>query len=83
MCPAKLGELTPGEYLAMLNGYKWRREQESKDRIELAWMIAILSRQRKVPPLERLLKPDGAQQAIKTTDERRQEYEDLKERLGV
>lgn len=79
----EFGELTPGEYLAMLKGYKWRMEQETRERVELAWMVAMLSRQRKVPPLERLLKPQGVKQALKTVEERRQEYEELKERLGA
>jgi len=67
----------------MLEGYRWRREQEARDRVELAWMVAMLSRQRKVPPLERLLKPKGVKQAVKTVEERRQEFEELRERLGA
>lgn len=67
----------------MLEGYKWRREQKARERVELAWMVAMLSRQRKVPPLERLLKPQGVKQSLMTTEERRQEFEELKERLGA
>lgn len=79
--PWEFGWLTPGEFHQLADGYQWRQKEEARGRIALAWHIAALSRQKRLPPLERLLKPDGGTN-LKTVEERRVEYAELKQRLG-
>jgi len=65
----------------MEEGYQWRRKQAARDRVELAWLVEYMHRQKRLQPLDRLLKPDGHAN-VQTVDERRKEYEALKQRLG-
>lgn len=63
----------------MLAGYRWAQEQRQRELTQQAWLIAALSRQKKLPELERLLagkRPDN-----RTPEERRQDWEELKRRL--
>lgn len=51
--------LTPRCYWTHMTAARQRLERESKDRIEQAWMTAVLSRAEKVPPLHKLFeKPE-------------------------
>lgn len=79
--PWEFGRLTPGEFMQLVDGYRWRQEQAVRDGIQLAWTAEWFSRQKRLQPLERYLKPTGKQD-IKTAEERRNEFEELKERLG-
>lgn len=77
--PWEIGRLTPGELRDIVLA---RSEHESRGRIEIAWMTALFSRQKKLPSLERLLAPASRRQALKTPEQRKTEYEELVERLG-
>lgn len=77
--PWEIGRLTPGELVDIVRA---RLEQGARDRIELAWATAALSRQKKLPRLEKLLKPEGRKRALRDPEEARREFEELKERLG-
>lgn len=80
--PHEFETLTPAEFFKLLDGYVWRKEQQARERIEQAWLIATLVRARKIPPLERLLKVHGMRAASKDPAQARKDYEDLKRRLG-
>jgi len=77
--PWDIGRLTPGELVAIVQA---RLEQGARERVELAWVTAALSRQKKLPRLERLLKPEARKRAMRTPEQARAEFEELKERLG-
>lgn len=77
--PWDIGRLTPGELVAIVQA---RLEQGARERVELAWAVAALTRQRKLPRLEKLLKPETRKRALRDPEEARREFEELKERLG-
>jgi len=77
--PWEIGRLTPGELLSVVQA---RLEQGARARIELAWAIAMFSRQKRLPPLERILKPAQRERVMKTPGQARAEFEELRERLG-
>ncbi|WP_374711538.1 hypothetical protein [Symbiobacterium terraclitae] len=77
--PWDIGRLTPGELVAIVQA---RMEQGARERVELAWATAALSRQKKLPRLEKLLKPETRKRTLRDPEEARREFEELKERLG-
>ncbi len=77
--PWEIGDLTPGELAAIVTA---RLARASRDRVELAWAIAMFSRQKRLPPLEKLLKPNQRERAMRTPEQARAEFEKLKEQLG-
>lgn len=79
--PAEFWELTPAELNAMVEGYKWRQEQRQQELTVLAWSVAALMRQKKLPRLERLLKKGEGQK--KTAEEARREWEELQKEFGL
>ena len=74
--------MTPGEFRRQVEGYEFRRDQawkrDANHRIELAWLTAVLVRQKTIPELETLLTP----REQKHPEQVKHEYEDLKKRLG-
>jgi hypothetical protein len=77
--PWEIGRLTPGELVNIITA---RLERQSRDRVELAWATALFSRQKRLPPLERVLKPAQRERTMRTPEQARAEFEELKERLG-
>lgn len=73
--------MTPGDYYDLVEGYRWRREQDGRDLVTLAWTIAMFERQQKLQPLEKILRP-GASGVVKPIEEARADYEELKQRMG-
>ena len=65
----------------MAEGYRWRQEQRQQELTVLAWTTAALMRQKKLPRLEKLLKPFGKQE--KLSEELQQEWEELRKEFGV
>lgn len=65
--PDRFWDLTPRLYIVELDGVARRFERERKDRTELAWQTAMLTRVDKMPRLETLWGQDVApkQTAIK------------------
>lgn len=61
----------------------WRQEQDRERDLWLAWHTAALSRAKKLPPLERLLRPRKSK-ALTAEEKaaRKAEFEALKERMG-
>lgn len=49
--------LTPAETVQTIEAAAWRERQERKARLSLAWHTAALSRAKRMPSHERLLKP--------------------------
>lgn len=81
--PGEFWPLTPGEFLELLDGYKWRKEQEDRRLVELAWMTAYLHRVRKMPSLSRLLKNKKAEPKKLSQEERRREWEALRKKFNL
>lgn len=65
----------------MAEGYRWRQEQRQQELTVLAWTTAALMRQKKLPRLEKLLKPFRKQE--KSSEELQQEWEELRKEFGV
>lgn len=80
--PWEFGRLTPGEFSQLVDGYRARREANARDRVELAWLAAQLARQKKIPPLQRLLPRGAEDEGRKSLEERRAEFEALRASLG-
>jgi hypothetical protein len=66
--PARFWQLTPRLYAAEMAGARMRLEREAKDRIELSWMTANLSRAEKLPALHELLNEKKEDHAQKQQD---------------
>lgn len=66
----------------MAEGYRWRQEQRQQELTVLAWTTAALMRQKKLPRLERLLKPSKSEEKNKSAEERRKEFEELMREFG-
>jgi hypothetical protein len=56
--PSQFWRLTLREIGVVLDGAVARMNRERDDTIVLAWHIEAIARQKKLPPLERLLKPN-------------------------
>ena len=71
--------MTPRETVRVIEAAAWRLEQAHRDRLALAWHIAALMRTKKLPALERLLKPPPKPLTGAELETRRREFEDMKQ----
>jgi hypothetical protein len=55
--PERFWTLTPRLYLVEIRGAADRLQREKRNQIEAAWLFAVLARTKKIPDLEKLLKP--------------------------
>lgn len=75
-------EMTPRETMAVIRAAAWQLEQEQRGRAWLAWHIAVLSRAKKVPPLQALLSsPNGKRLEGAELEKRRNEFAEMKEKV--
>lgn len=77
-------DMTPAETIATINAELWRIEQSQKNDLSLAWMIAALSRSKRLPSLKQLLftKPAIALEGIEL-EKRRQEFSDMTKNVDL
>lgn len=74
--PALFWRLTLREMKLIFDGAALRLGREANDRIALAWHMAQLSRQEKIPPLARLIrKIDRGRQAKPDGDKWKREFQ--------
>lgn len=52
---AEFWDLTPKETHLAIDAYLWRSERKQRVNLKLAWDIAMLSRQKRIPALHTLL----------------------------
>lgn len=75
-------ELTPKELLAAVEAANWRHAQDQRRDVRMAWHVAALSRAKRLPSLQKLLKP-GKARALhgEELERRRAERDELLERM--
>jgi hypothetical protein len=77
-------ELTPYELHQRLKGWKRRQEADRLRSLYLAWYTAMFTRAKKLPSLERVLKPPVTRRIKgRELEERRREFEEQARRAGV
>lgn len=81
MTTAEFWDLTPRETAAVLDAAVWRWKQEEQRMLSLAWHVAALTRARRMPSLDRLLRPPSKARDI-PIEERRVEFEQMKRIVG-
>lgn len=64
---------SPKEVLWELDAARDRQQQANRDRVEDAWLIAVLSRQKRLPALKKLLEA--------TEEQRPQTWQEMKARM--
>jgi hypothetical protein len=73
--------MTPRETAAVIEAAAWRFDQEQRGRAWLAWHVAVLSRMKKIPPLQKLLaNPKAKALSGEELEKRRQEFGEMKEK---
>lgn len=77
--------MTPYETMMSIDAFIWRDERDSKAMIKLAWDIAMLSRQKRIPTLKSLLQKSEAPKALKGRElrERRNEFKSMTRGLDL
>lgn len=74
-------EMTPRETAAVIRAGAWQMEQEQRGRAWLAWHVAVLSRAKKVPPLQALISAPGSKRLEGAElEKRRNEFAEMKEK---
>lgn len=67
-----------------IESYIWRDERNQKKQLQLAWQIAMLSRQKRIPPLRSLL---AAKKARILTgpelQEKRQDFKQMASKINI
>ena len=83
MTTGEFWEQTPAETAATLEAAVWREGRQRERDLALAWHVAMLERQKRLPTLQRLLHPPESRPLKGAEREkRRKEFEELKERMG-
>ena len=62
MSPAEFWRSTPREALDAIDAAAWRAKEQHRLALEAAWYVAALSRQERLPRLERLVPPEPVRQ---------------------
>jgi len=71
--------MTPAETYKTIEVFAWRMEEEHRMRAWTVWQAARLTRVKKFPPLNELIKAPGAKVLTdEQATERRSEFEELK-----
>jgi hypothetical protein len=84
MTAAEFWEQTPKETLMTIEAAVWRDERRQKLDIALAWRVAALSRQKRLPSLKKLLTPDETRPLRgKELKKRQQEFREMTKNLDV
>lgn len=73
--------MTPGEIADTLAGHEMAREERQQDAIAAAWLTAALTRARRLPDPERLLRRKGRTDG-RAPEERRRDHKELVGELG-
>ena len=76
-------EMTPREVNATIEAYVWRAQQEYKSQTAQAWHTAMMTRAKRIPPLNQILserktKPMTEAEIAK----RHNEFESMTKRMG-
>jgi len=81
---AEFWDLTPRELFAVVEAATWQREQAQRRDMWLAWHIAALSRTKRLPALQKLIRP-GKAKALhgEALEARRRERDEMLERFNL
>lgn len=81
---AEFWDLTPHETFAAIDARIWRDEQQQKQAISQAWLMASLSRRKRLPALSSLLTGGEAKRLTgPELAQRRQEFSDMTKNLDL
>jgi len=72
--PDKFWDSTPKEIFALMEAFRWKSQQNYNLAMSTAWHTAALMRQKRMPPLKRLLHSGSSPRRIQSTDEQMRRF---------